>query len=106
MISVLRRKRSRLLVAALPLLSIGWLVMEARQWLFRAQVEALLADIMSLELNRSSWSDAQRLMTRWGKWGEWYGNCSVEECIYSIKYYHLQLVYQPLVLEEGPHISA
>jgi len=77
--------------------------MEARQWLFRARAEALLADIKSLELNRSSWSDAQRLMNRWGKWGGWYGSCNPQECRYSIQIYHLLSIYPP---NEGPHIGA
>ena len=50
------------------LVGAGWLTIEARQWLFRTRAEALLADIKFLELHQSSWPDAQKLMTRWGKW--------------------------------------
>jgi len=101
-----RTRISALFVAALLFLSIGWLAMEARQRLFRARAEALLADIKSLELNRSSWSDTQRLMTRWGKCGGSYGNCDPENCSYSIRIYHLPLVHPSFVFEEGPHIGA
>lgn len=80
--------------------------MQASQWLFRKRAEALLGDIKSLQLNRSSWSDAQKLMTRWGSWGGWYGNCKSEDCSYSIQIYHLPLVYPAFVFEEGPHIGA
>jgi len=80
--------------------------MEASQWLFRARAEALLADIKTLELNRSSWLDAQRLMTRWGKWGSWCGNCNAEDCTYNIQIYHLRFLYPSFVLEEGPHLGA
>lgn len=80
--------------------------MMVRQWLFRMRAEALLADIRSLSVNRSSWSDAQRFMTRWGRWGGWYGDCNQEDCSYSVKIYHLPLVYPAFVFEEGPHLSA
>jgi hypothetical protein len=94
-------------VAAISLfLVVGWLAMMARQWLFRMRAEALLADIKSLSLNRSSWSDAQRLMTRWGRWGGYYGNCNEEDCSYSVRIYHLPLVYPAFVFEEGPHLGA
>ncbi|MGA3046809.1 MAG: hypothetical protein ABSD67_09325 [Terracidiphilus sp.] len=80
--------------------------MMVRQWLFRVRAEALLADIKSLEVNRSSWSDAQRFMTRWGSWGQWYGDCNREDCSYSVRIYHLSWVYPAFVFEEGPHLSA
>ncbi len=102
---VRRTIMSKLLLVAV-LLCIGWLAMEARQWLFRSRAEALLADIKSLELNHSSWSDAQKLMTRWGKWGSWSGNCNSEDCSYYILISHLPQVYPDFMFEEGPHIGA
>jgi hypothetical protein len=107
MTSALLRKKIRFLLAVALLLPItGWLVMEARQWLFRARAEALLSDIKSLELNHSSWSDAQTLMTRWGKWGSWYRNCNSEDCDYTILIGHLPQVYPDFVFVEGPHLGA
>lgn len=100
------KRTVRLFVVVFFLLGLIWLVMEARQWLFRLRAEALLADIKSLELNRSSWSDAQKLMTRWGRWGGWYGSCNSEDCSYSVQIYHLPLIYPAFVFEEGPHIGA
>jgi len=90
---------------ALTVLCIGWLVMEAGQWLFRIRAEALLADIRSLELNRSSWTDAERLMARWGRWGGWYGSCDANDCRYKIMIVHLSLVSPDFVLAEGPHLG-
>jgi hypothetical protein len=87
------------------MLFVGWIAIEASQWLFRMRAEALLADIKTLTLNRSSWSDAQKLMTRWGTWGEWYGNCDAEDCSYSIQIGHLSLFYPGFVSEPGPHIG-
>ena len=107
MTSVLLRKKIRfLLVVALLLPVAGWLVMEARQWLFRTRAEVLLSDIKSIELSHSSWSDAQKLMTRWGKWGSWSGNCNLEDCSYYILISHFPQVYPDFVFEEGPHIGA
>ena len=97
---------ARLLAGTLFLLTVGWVGMEVRQWLFRVRAEALLADIKSLELNRSSWSDAQRLMFRWGKWGGWYGNCNADNCTYSIEIYHLRFVYPPFVYDRVPQVGA
>jgi hypothetical protein len=102
-----RGKRTlRLVVAVFCLLGFIWLVMQARQWLFRMRAEALLGDIKSLQLNRSSWSDAQKLMARWGSWGEWYGTCNSEDCSYSVQIYHLPLVYPASAFQEGPHVGA
>lgn len=83
---------------------VTWAILQARQILFRSRAERLLADIKALELNRSSWSDAQKLMTRWGKWGSWYGDCNPEDCFYSIRIYHLPLVYPNFGFEQGPHL--
>lgn len=101
-----KRKLCRSAAAIFLILFVGWLAMMARQWLFRMRAEALLADIKSLNLNRSSWSDAQKLMTRWGRWGGWCGNCNEEDCSYSVRIYHLPLVYPAFVFEEGPHLGA
>jgi hypothetical protein len=100
-----RFRWTRTFAVAFCLLGLVWLVMEARQWLFRARAEALLADIKSLELDRSSWSDAQKLMARWGRWGGWYGSCNSDGCSYYVEIYHLPLVYPEFGFEEGPHIG-
>jgi hypothetical protein len=96
---------SRVLLVITLSLGAGWLAMQLQQWLFRVRAQALLADIKSLEVNRSSWSDAQRLMIRWGKWGGWYGNCNAEECSYSIRICHLCLISPSFVMEDGPHFA-
>jgi len=95
----------RILFALTLAFVVSLLSLEASQWLIRMRAEALLADIKSLELNRSSWSDAERLMNRWGEWGGWYGNCTAEDCSYDIAIYHLRFVYPGFVFEEGPHLG-
>ncbi len=33
------------------------------------RAERLLADVRALDLGKSTWVDAQSIMTRWGAWG-------------------------------------
>src|SRR4051812_1745853 len=100
-----KRALNRSAALAVLLAFIGWSVVEIRQWLFRYKAQALLADINSLDVNRGTWSDARNLMSRWGRWGSWYGNCGPESCSYSIRICHLQWVYPGFVLQEGPHLG-
>jgi hypothetical protein len=39
-----------------------------------------------LQLERSSWSDAQALMQRWGRWGGYKGTCDADHCEYEIQF--------------------
>ena len=68
----MRTSRSRWWYVILLVLIVSWLGLEVSQWLFRTRAERLLADIKSLQVDHSSWSDAQTLMFQWGKWGGWY----------------------------------
>ena len=102
----MRTSRSRWWYVILLVLIASWLGLEVSQWLFRTRAERLLADIKSLQVNHSSWSDAQTLMFRWGKWGGWYGSCTPEDCRYSITVRHFSLIYPGFVFEEGPHLGA
>jgi hypothetical protein len=83
-----------------------WLAAQCRQRIFRKRAEALLSDIKALELNHSTWSDSQRLMTRWGKWGHVYDTCDAEDCYYSINIGDELIDAPQFVFEEGPHIGA
>jgi len=40
-----------------------------------------------LQSHRSTWADAQKIMTRWGAWGSYEGSCTAEKCEY---YIHIQ----------------
>lgn len=53
-------------------------------WLTRIRFAHLLADFQSIRPTQSTWADAQRLMTRWGKWGHYDGACTPESCDYVI----------------------
>jgi hypothetical protein len=57
---------------------------EVRQRILVKRSKALLSDIHALHLRRSDWKEAQRLMTRWGKWGHHDGACTPQDCFYVI----------------------
>lgn len=82
-----------------------WAAAQGRQWLFRHRAEKLLADIKALELNRSTWADAQKLMNKWGSWGSWYGECTAQSCQYSIDMNDWLPGGPQFVYENGPHIT-
>lgn len=71
-----------LLVLYLVLLA----AVQISQRITRGHAEHLLSDLRGLQLERSSWSDAQALMQRWGKWGHYEGTCDANHCDYRIEY--------------------
>ncbi len=74
----------RAILYTLATLLILWLALiEAPMWLMRLHVAHLLADFQSIQVNQSDWSDAQRLMHRWGRWGHYKGTCTPASCSYD-----------------------
>ena len=57
---------------------------EIRQRILVHPAESLLDDLHSLRLHQSTWSDAERLFTRWGRWGHYEGTCTPVDCLYVI----------------------
>ena len=57
---------------------------QVQQHILRWRAERLLADIREIQMGKSTWADAQRLMTRWGAWGAYEGFCTAERCEYRI----------------------
>lgn len=57
-----------------------------QQRILRWRAERLLADIRQIQMGKSTWADAQRLMYRWAKWNvSWDGpGCSAQYCRYAI----------------------
>jgi hypothetical protein len=55
-----------------------------QQRIFRYRAEHLLTDIQAIELHKTSWSQAQNLMRRWGEWSHYDGACTAENCRYAI----------------------
>jgi hypothetical protein len=90
---------------AAVLIAAGWLAIETSQILFRTKAETLLAATQSLEVNRSTWPDAQKLISQWGKWGGYYGDCNSEHCRYSVAICHLCSLQPSSVLENGPRLG-
>ena len=71
-------------VAGLALVAVLFAVVQIQQHLLRWRAERLLADIREIQMGKSTWANAQRLMTRWGTWGGWEGSCTAESCEYKI----------------------
>jgi hypothetical protein len=72
-------------LAALALLLVAFAFVQIEQHLLRHRAERLLADFQSIRLHQSTWADAQTLMTRWGAWGHYDGQCTASDCGYIIK---------------------
>jgi hypothetical protein len=51
---------------------------------FERRAERLMADVQALKLRRSNWLEAERLISRWGKYGNCEGHCDASFCRYSI----------------------
>ena len=75
----------RTLLAVLFLFGAAWLWAQGAQWLLRLRAEKLLTDIRSLKVNRSSWADTQKLMS---KWGGYRGVCTAQHCQYGVHFEH------------------
>jgi hypothetical protein len=56
-----------------------------QQQILRRRAEHLLGDIRQLNLRGSTWSDAQNLFNRWGRWGHYDGACTPQACSYWIE---------------------
>ena len=74
----------RILAALLALVVVIAVAVPIRQRLFRRRAERLLADMQSIELHKTDWSNAQELMHRWGAWGRYEGTCTWANCKYTV----------------------
>src|SRR5438445_8039946 len=59
-------------------------VLRVEAYRFRRQAERLMADIQALKLRKSNWLEAERIISRWGKYGHYEGHCDASFCRYSI----------------------
>jgi len=71
-------------VAVLALVAGLAAYVQIQQRILRWRAERLLADIRQIQMGKSTWADAQRLMTRWGTWGGYEGSCTAKRCDYQI----------------------
>ncbi len=98
--SLLYRCR-QLLLALLFILCVAWVAGEAAQWLLRWRAEKLLAGVRTLQVNRSTWSDAQQLMQKWSRWTTPKPGCSADDCTVQISL--VQTLPPILVSDPGAH---
>lgn len=71
-------------VAVLTCLLCLAVFLKGQQLLLRWRAERLLKDMQAIELHKTGWNQAQRLMWRWGAWGHYDGTCTEQACKYWI----------------------
>lgn len=71
-------------LAVLGLVACLFVIVRTQQYVLRWRAERLLADIRQIQMGKSTWVDAEKLMYRWGKWGRWLGTCTAADCEYQI----------------------
>jgi|ERR1017187_9079072 hypothetical protein len=71
-------------LSGLALILVAFVFIQFEQHLLRHRAEHLLVDFQSIRLHRGTWVDAQALMTRWGAWGHYDGECTPSDCGYTI----------------------
>jgi hypothetical protein len=69
---------------ATTLLVLWAALIKGPMFLTRWRMQRLLTDFHSVYPTQSTWPDAQRLMTSWGKWGHHDGSCNAVDCDYDI----------------------
>jgi hypothetical protein len=74
----------KLLLIFLILCCSGWTAAEVAQHLLRTHAEHLLADIRSIHVNHSTWSNVQPIMSKWSKFSVPKGTCTAQACTYQI----------------------
>ncbi len=74
----------KVLLTILLLLIVAWAFGEAAQQLLRWHAQHLLADIQSIQVNRTPWSAATPIMQKWSRWGSAKAGCSDVSCDYRI----------------------
>ena len=72
-----------------------------QQQILRWRAERLLSDIRSLQLGRSTWADAQKIMTRWGAWGFYEGSCTEKRCAYQIAFRDVSRTFLVMSVPDG-----
>ena len=81
---LLRRALRGILYTCATLFLLWATLIAGPMWLTRIRMAYLLADFQSIHPTQSTWAEAQRLMTRWGKWGHYEGTCTANFCNYEI----------------------
>jgi len=84
---------SRLKLTAITLICFALsliLLVQIDRCLLRYRAARLLDDFHSIRLRQSTWSDAQRLVSRWGAFGHYEGTCTATKCSYFITLSDLQ----------------
>ena len=74
----------RILTTLLLLIGAAWIVAKSSQLVFRNRAEKLFADFQTIEVGRSSATDAQALVRKWVRYGSVISNCDENLCRTSL----------------------
>jgi len=72
-----------------------------QQRILRCRAERLLADIREIQMGKSTWADAQKLMNRWGEWGNYQNECNQQYCSYEVSIDDLSHAFHHFPFIEG-----
>lgn len=61
------------------------LFVQIQQRILRRRAERLLDDMRELQSYKSTWAEAQKIMTRWRDWGTDQSSCTQQECFFYIQ---------------------
>lgn len=61
-----------------------FIFVQVQQHLLRWRAERLLNEIRDIQMGKSTWADAQKMMNEWGEWGGYESSCTSERCDYQI----------------------
>jgi hypothetical protein len=74
----------RVAIGIFGLLVLMAAILRIQSYFFRQRAERLMADFQALKLHETPWRDAQQLMSRWGRFGGYKGDCNASFCRYSV----------------------
>ncbi len=74
----------RISLTLLGLLIVLGAALRIQSYLFRRQAEYLMADFQTLKLRQTKWPEAESLTRKWGKYGNYQGDCNASFCRYTI----------------------
>jgi hypothetical protein len=97
-----RKRLRQTFLLFLLLCGVVWVQSEVSQWILRTRAEHLLSDVRSLEVNHSTWSDAQTLMTKWKPFAAPTGPCNANACTYRVEF--LQVLPQSFIGYPDPGV--
>jgi hypothetical protein len=81
-------------VSLVSLILLAAMAARTERYVLRHRAVALLADMQSITLRKTTFHDVQPIMLRWRRWGTYNGPCSEAHCSFAIDLSKFDLTYQ------------